>query len=757
MARKHRRREKRARQRRQQQQHRPAQRLRDAAAALRSGNPADALSLVEGAFAAANDPATEAASWRLMVEAHFRLAAATTSDRQRLDHLDAAIELDPEAFRLRYHRAVTLCRLGRVAEAAPAFEALAAQDASRRDVVTLGQLARAAMGQSGANDAAEATTPDVDALQAVLNGVESRTQTSDGPSRDDTAVLWQTLRRMMEQPKAAPVAQLRALADGLEPTGGAGAVAQYYLGVAAMRAGDVETGRAAWQAAAEAGMVTPWSDANHAHLLREQAHALGQEGRWQTLVDLSQSHSWPASPDPAVADLIAVAHTHLGHAAARANDWTTAGHHWQEAASRNTARRLLQNLALADEALGNWSAAAATWRQVVRRRPRKQDHPDALTDAQVAALWHHVVECYEHADEMDEALACLRTALKYAPEDLELRLKAADIAMQMERETVAENELDRLLSINPQHLPALERLASLYTDNWNRDPIPVWRRVLAIEPQHEEAREAIARWYVEDIEEEAFRYGLLGPRTRRSRKKKIARLEEGLKELPGHPSLLVELGKQHAASNQQARARSYLEQAWEAAPQKVGIVGEAMHELLHVGGGDIVTRLLPTARQIRGLLAAFWVDQGSSALQSELGQEWVDLFWQEAQDLGQQRRHGDTPAYVLVKIFDAANAAKAPDVAAHYEARLRAEHPNSGAVDYVEAYHTAHDRDDPDRAIRLLRKVRQTARRAGEESIADLAEEIITLLTTPFDPLAGLLKLFGGAEEDAFDESRRRW
>ena len=223
MARKHRRREKRARQRTQQQRHRPAQRLQGAVAALRGGDSAGALRLAADALAAANDPATEADARRVVVEALFRLAAATTRAGERLEHLDAALELDPSAFRLRYHRALTLCRLGRVAEAAPEFEVLAAQDANRRDVAALCQLARTAMGQ-----------PDA----------EPRARTSDGPFRDDASALWQTLHDMREQPKAAPVAQLRALADSLEPTGGAGAVTQYYLGVAAMRTGDVETGRA---------------------------------------------------------------------------------------------------------------------------------------------------------------------------------------------------------------------------------------------------------------------------------------------------------------------------------------------------------------------------------------------------------------------------------------------------------------------------------------------------------------------------------
>lgn len=743
MAKRHRRREKRARRHAQQQRPRPAQRLQNAAAALRRGEAASALRLAEDAYAAANDPATEAAAGRVVVEAHFRLAAATPHVGERLRHLDTALEFDPAAFRLRYHRAVALCRLGRVEEAAPELEALAAQDVNRPEVVTLRRLTRTARGQPGSDGSPQAAASKADALQTVLNdqpGVEPRPPAADGAWRSDAPALWQTLRHMMEQPKAAPVAELRALADGLEAT--AGAVARYYLGVAAMRAGDVETGRAAWQAAAEAGMATAWADANHARALREQAHALGREGRWQALVDLSQSHPQTPAPDAAMTELLAVAHAHLGNAAAQTGDWTTAAHHWQEAASWNADRRLLQNLALAHEALGDWLTAATTWRQVIRRRPRRQDHADYLTDAQVAALWHHVVECYERADEMDEALACLRTALKYAPNDLELRLKAADVALRTERETVAENELERLLSIEPRHVPALERLASLYTDVWGRDPMPIWRRVLDVEPRHEEAREALARWYVDDVERDDSLYGWFPRKPRRSVKKKLEWLQEGLKELPGHPVLLVALGKLHRARKQRAQARSYLEQAWEAAPQKVDIVAEAMHELLHVDGGAVVTRLLPTVREIRGLLSVFWVDQGQHALQCEIGQEWVDLFWEEAQELGRQRRHGDTLAYVLVRIFDAANKANARDVAARYEARLRAEHPRSGAVAFVDAYHAAHDRDDPARAVRLLRRAQQAARQANEDRLAEYAEEVELILTTPLASLFDMLNPF---------------
>ena len=49
--------------------------------------------------------------------------------------------------------------------------------------------------------------------------------------------------------------------------------------------------------------------------------------------------------------MLAVAHAHLGYAAAQANDWSTAAQHWQEATTHNASRQLFQNLALAREAL----------------------------------------------------------------------------------------------------------------------------------------------------------------------------------------------------------------------------------------------------------------------------------------------------------------------------------------------------------------------------------------------------------------------
>ena len=137
MAKKHRQNAIRARKRAQQQRHRPGQRVQEAAAALSSGEAEKALALATGALAATNDSSTSAAARHIVIEAHFRAAAAAIDPSTRLHHLDAALQLAPEEARLRYHRALTLWELGRMPEALPALKGLEAQHVRRPGVAFL--------------------------------------------------------------------------------------------------------------------------------------------------------------------------------------------------------------------------------------------------------------------------------------------------------------------------------------------------------------------------------------------------------------------------------------------------------------------------------------------------------------------------------------------------------------------------------------------------------------------------------------------
>ena len=182
---------------------------------------------------------------------------------------------------------------------------------------------------------------------------------------------------------------------------------------------------------------------------------------------------------------------------------------------------------------------------MVRRRPRKTDHPDYLTDAQVAALWNHAADCYEHTEQEGEVETCLRNALKYAPDDTALRLRLADTLLDQQRGDAAETQLLEITTRDPQNVEALVRLGRLYEEWWDREPMPIWRQVLAINPTHPEAREALANDYVKMVNDEspfaAYRFSIDYPG-----KSHIEILEIGLRELPGHPVLLVALGIAHA-------------------------------------------------------------------------------------------------------------------------------------------------------------------------------------------------------------------
>src|SRR5215467_11714592 len=744
MAKKHRRQGAQAKQRAPQQRYRPAQRVREGTVALSHGDTEKALSLAISVLHAATDPATSAAARRLAVEARFRAAAARTNLKTRLEYLEAALQLAPEESRLHYHHALTLWALGRIPEALPELAGLQEQAQKRPEVTFLYQLACVVTGQSCANQAlpvAEANT--VQLLQGVLQGASTTTlqkQAEQATLLGKTPALWATLLSMKDTPKSAPVARLQAIADDMAA---GSAVMPYYLGVGAMRKGDLSLAQSAWQLAAKAGQSMPWLVANMRQILRAQGHALGQEGRWHDLIALLQIQPVLEPPDAVLEEMLGVAYAHLGDAAAHANDWSTAAQHWQAATTHHPSRQIYQNLALAREALQQWRPAAEAWREVLRRRPRKQHHPEAVTDAHMATLWGHVAECYERVNDAREMLSCLKNAVRYAPGDLELGVKVADISSQTGRDDAAIKELERLLALNAQYVPALLRLGTLYQSRYDRDPMPIWRRVLAIEPHNDEARQALAQLYVEKIQEEGPRYGWFDRFRRRSEKEKIALLEEGLRELPTHPTLLMALGELQADMGRTKQARQAFTQAWEAMPQKPAVVAEAIHNLLHAGGGDIVQRLFPTARQIPGLPAMFWVSLGRQVLQCELGQDWVDLFWSEALTLAAQNRPGESMAYILLQLFEAAHSEEAPQLAARYEARLRAEYSHSGAVELIEAYHAVHRRPDASRALRLLRQAQEVARQANEPGIATMAGQIAALLRSPapppfFDLLAGL-------------------
>ncbi len=749
----------------QQKVHSPASRLQEAQQAFQNGNLTQALSFAEAALRAANDPPTRNKLQTLLAETRLRLAAASLQPAERLDHLDQALAAAPDQTRLHYQRALTCWRMGNVAQAVAELEFVARHEPGRPGLVFLRQLGQAASGEPWRKDGLSAAeTNTLQLLQRLRQGAAADQVAAafDGkPLLGNQGKVWALLLDMLANVKSAPLARWQALMsnpDGTQPN----PLLSYYQGVATLRKGDVGAAQGSWQQAAQT-IATPWLVENLLRLRRDLAAQWAQNERWQEIADLyaATCQAMPgATIDAVLAETAGIAYFHLGHAAAQANQWRAAVDHWRVADALIKSRHLSQNLALAEEALGNWAQAGEGWRETVRRRPRKADHPDYLTDAQVATLWQRAAKCYKQVEEIEEEITCLKNAVKYAPDDMELRTNLADTQLQAEHVDAAENELQRILESAPQHVPALMRLGMLFSGRYDRDPMPIWQRVLAVDPHNADARQALAVLYLQ-IATDQFEYMRhFGYKARFTPKKTIEVLETGLKELPDHPLLLIGLGKTYYEQKKKDKARTYYQKAQHAAPKDIKIADVVLHELLHVDGGALVKEIVPQVRQINGLRPTFWIEQGDKVLQCKLGDNWAEFYWNEALSMTGKLRGEDSPAATLVRIFDAAYEHDATDLARVYEQRLRKEHPASGAVEYIEAQ-TAYKANPKKTApvLALLRKAQSNAAKAGEPTIAELAEGMTEFIKNP-PPFGGGLgnifaELFGEMDEEKLDAFRR--
>jgi tetratricopeptide (TPR) repeat protein len=665
------------------------------------------------------------AARQLLAEVHFRAAVGMTEAVSRLEHLDKALGYAPGLGKLHYYRGLALWQLDRLSEAIPELDAAFEAEPERPRLAYLRQLARLAGGQPWKADklpAAEANTLLVVAQLLRAKTTEPVVAALPGPTLGKGSALWQALLEMRRDASAAPV-ELLHQATTENTRRPVQAILLYYLGVAAARAGATGEASSAWVKARSVGLETPWLRQNQTVFLQERAIEDTLTGRWQEFLDAVRQVPLPPG-DPLLAELVGIAHYHAGYAAAQTGRWRVAAEHWRQAQELHGSRNVAQNLALAEEKLGHWKQAADAWREMIRRRPRKPEHADYLSDAQVAFIWDHIAECYDRAGVTGEALVTLKNAAKYAPDSVDRRLKVVDALVGDERDEAAINELQRILELDPQHEDALMRLGALYKQSWRQDPMPIWRRVLETNPASTEAREELAEAYLAQVAPkfgQPQRFMLYGPSTPRET---VSLLERALKEVPGHPKLLYQMGFELMEMGKKKEGLPLLIEAYDAAPTDAGVVGNVFHELLHSQASDEVTKRLPQVRQIPGLRPAFWIQQGESVLECKLGEDWAERFFNEALQLVGRPWVDDTWAGIMLQIVETADGTEAKDLAATYAERVAAEAPASGAREYLEARRIFEHKHDAKAALKLLRKAQQAARAAKDQGVLLMAEAI---------------------------------
>ena len=730
--------------------------------ALEQNRAHDALNLAEIGLTFINparNPQAAGVINQLLAEAHFRLGVEALDPQEQETHLNAALKLDPKDARIHFHLAVALLRQSRLAEAAAALDK-AADHPGAAYVRSLIQLAKNQPWPETGLAPEEINT--LRLLQTIHAGLGEKTLHGFAqPPLLASNELWQALLAQRSNPSAVTPERLVALAQPL-PSPQAQGILHYYAGISALDQGHNQETRRLWTVCVQKGLRSPWFQENLLFLGRESLIAEAQAENWQAIVDRADQFPNSANEDRILSETAGTAYFTLGYQAAQAGKWQKAAELLREASKFTGGRTLAQNLALCEEALENWDAAGDAWREMARRRPRSEKHPDYMTDAQVAALWAHAAECYDHSEyPNEEVVNCLRTAVKYAENDLALRMRLAEALMQADRMDAAENELGRILEIDGNHIPALLHLAHAAGERWHRDAGPLFKRVLAIEPTNQEARDGLAKYHLTQVKFMSQTQSLLGRLTGKGSNETTEYLEGALMDLPGHPQILLSLAAEYRQLGIVEEATAALLEACHANPEDTETGGVAMHELLHLGEMAELERMIADYREHPRLLMPFWVNQGEKVLNCKLDTAWAMRFFEEALLLAEKKRSKDSRAIALLQILDIANEYEAADLAADFLNRVKVEMPHSGILEYAEARTLFGKTPDDKRVQRLLRKAAQLAAKAGDQAVIEqieITQKIVSRRLNPFEDILGglnddLVKKLLETFERTFDDS----
>jgi tetratricopeptide (TPR) repeat protein len=443
----------------------------------------------------------------LLAEGHFRrgLALFYGPDTQSgLSHLQTAVAYQPKDPCYAYHLGLAKHHLGDIPGALAAYQT-ARQFTGPFAARAAYPLALALL-QNDQNPAATPVWNDLTPAEQSMLRSASAFRRRPYHLPPESPHLWRSLAAF----DAGALSQAQAGLDQVlagNATAAERSLAHFYQGVIAAQAENWDTARREWEAARMAGLLSPRLDRNLAEIYHRRAEELLLQGDAQTALAATVEAKRHRPDDNALDELLAQIHQHLGYQAAAANHWDEAQSHWQTAAELDSASfRLAYNLALAYERSGSYLSAGQAWREALRRRPRRADHPDALSDDQVARLWQRAAECYHKAGEFDEAGRTYQQAIKWAPENLDLRLALAESLISNGRLLSARNELERLLERSPNHIPALLRLGEAYFHDedspwyFKAQAKKCWEKALRIDPKNLRVCQMLAEWYFDQAE-----------------------------------------------------------------------------------------------------------------------------------------------------------------------------------------------------------------------------------------------------------------
>jgi len=432
--------------------------IRQGKQALEQGNYSKAIDCWEKALMKPNPSSKLTAS---IAEAYFR--RGINDGLGNTEDLKVALKLVPNDRIYRYHLALVYHRENKLKEAEKIYrELLAEMPSFKRAALPLSQLITQKRKSIRKDPVWKLLSIKEQERFVAVSSLKNKRQVHaliyapDG----EADLLWRGLASFHQDKLSVARKSFERVLKAPDSYNRAKEIARYYLGVIHAQTNKPDEALTYWQTAYKNGIDTKHLQHNVGVFFYQQALIEYQAKHYKKALELLDNSLTFRSEDSIQTDLFNQIHWQLGYEATNRNNWSVAMKHWQKILDTGYKDRyIMMNMAITQEKLEDHLQAAEHWREVLRRRPRSANHPDALDDKQVSRLWQHVAENYQKADDVTEAIKTYRNALKWSPDNVDLQINLADLLQTEGRWQAAENELNRILEANPDSVPALTRQA----------------------------------------------------------------------------------------------------------------------------------------------------------------------------------------------------------------------------------------------------------------------------------------------------------
>ena len=200
-------------------------------------------------------------------------------------------------------------------------------------------------------------------------------------------------------------------------------------------------------------------------------------------------------PEDAAADNAVAVALQEGYRQASEGNLSQAMRSWRRLINQGVQHpALLQNYAIACDRTENYEAAMETWEQLAAVWEKQQrTAPDsALLKRKLALVYRRIGELAWHLDDLDEARDAYQKALRFTPEDLEIRSRLVGALLDEGDYDAAFRQLRQLRRQHPDDIRVLEVAVSAYLEVEDfPQALQSGLDILKLDPKHEQARELV--------------------------------------------------------------------------------------------------------------------------------------------------------------------------------------------------------------------------------------------------------------------------